>query len=186
MQTTRYAHNIDAIVASRKLQLKAGSHNQWHTVFRDRFTNRESCDRAGGTVATAGIRPCGLVAPTYFWHPMLYQLLEQRGYRYCSCTVDPATPVPDDLMLRIEMPSGESYLVSPRQCAPPGMPIRTMIPFELLQLPKPDDIGEIMEILAQQWAMWRWRRELRRFLGAYREAYLSWFRRHDGRQGDSQ
>ncbi|ACN15092.1 hypothetical protein HRM2_19910 [Desulforapulum autotrophicum HRM2] len=82
--TSKYTHKKDLIVAAANAGLEVGSHNHWHIVFPDRFTNSKSLIRAETVLNSADQHPTGFVAPAFFWHPSLYHLLEQRGYLYAS------------------------------------------------------------------------------------------------------
>jgi len=83
--TSRYRDKQDLIAKARDLGIEIGSHNHWHIVFPDRWTNARSLGRAERLLTSLGCRPRGFVAPAYFWNPTLYHLLEQRGYAYTSC-----------------------------------------------------------------------------------------------------
>ena len=83
--TGKYRAKTDLIAAAAAAGLEIGSHNHWHIVFPDRPTNAMSLSRAERMLASCGCRPRGFVAPAYFWHPTLYRLLEERGYKHASC-----------------------------------------------------------------------------------------------------
>lgn len=82
--TSKYIHKKDLIIAAANAGLEVGSHNHWHIVFPDRFTNSKSLIRAETVLNSAGLHPTGFVAPAFFWHPSMYQLLEERDYLYAS------------------------------------------------------------------------------------------------------
>ena len=82
--TSRYATKKDLIAATARHGIEVGSHNHWHIVFPEPFTNSLSVRRAERILSSVAGKPRGFVAPAYFWHPSLYRTLQARGYAYAS------------------------------------------------------------------------------------------------------
>jgi len=82
--TSRYQTKKELIKASRDAGLEVGSHNHWHIVFPERFTNLISLRKSEDIFKSLNVVPRGFVAPAYFWHPSIYKLLEERNYLYSS------------------------------------------------------------------------------------------------------
>lgn len=82
--TSQYQTKKELIRASCDAGLEVGSHNHWHIVFPERFTNLISLRKAEDIFKSQNIVPRGFVAPAYFWHPSMYKLLEEKNYLYSS------------------------------------------------------------------------------------------------------
>lgn len=82
----------------------------------------------------------------------------------------------EDLMVRVEFANGETFLTDPAACPAEGLPRESLSPFESLQLPAPDAVGEVVyhgPDPPRSLFDWRARRTLQRFASAYGKAYLS-------------
>lgn len=82
--TSRYERKKDLITTTARQGIEVGSHNHWHIVFPEPFTNALSVRLAERLLTRVAGKPRGFVAPAYFWHPSLYRTLQARGYRYAS------------------------------------------------------------------------------------------------------
>lgn len=82
--TNPYESKKDLIKASLDAGLEVGSHNHWHIVFPEKFTNLISLRKSEDIFKSLNITPRGFVAPASFWHPSLYKLLEEKNYLYSS------------------------------------------------------------------------------------------------------
>lgn len=83
------------------------------------------------------------------------------------------TAADEDLRIRVEFSEGETYLVRPTDCPPPGQPRKILTRFQPAQMPAADDVGEVVYRGPDSPPAPR-RRTIRRFLRAYSQVYLPW------------
>lgn len=66
------------------LGAEVGNHTYTHYVFQKEEQNRKNLELTEGLLAETGIQPNGFVGPASFWHPSMYDVLQEKGYEYTS------------------------------------------------------------------------------------------------------
>lgn len=66
------------------LESEVGNHTFVHYVFSDKELNRKNLELTEALLSGVGIVPKGYVGPASFWHPSMYEILEEKGYQYTS------------------------------------------------------------------------------------------------------
>ena len=79
-----YAKNAEILQSLATLRSEIGNHTFMHYVFSDYERNRLNIEHTEALLDRIGIVPKGYVGPAYFWHPSMYQVLEDKGYLYAS------------------------------------------------------------------------------------------------------
>jgi hypothetical protein len=74
-------HLLNAVA---DLGAEVGNHTFVHYVFSDKGRNRKNIELTETLISDAGISPKGYVGPASFWHPTMYEILEEKGYQYSS------------------------------------------------------------------------------------------------------
>ncbi|MDY0269728.1 hypothetical protein [Trichloromonas sp.] len=75
------AHLLQEVVG---LGSEVGNHTFVHYVFDDKKRNRKNLELTEDLLAGVGVVPKGYVGPASFWHPSMYDVLEEKGYQYAS------------------------------------------------------------------------------------------------------
>lgn len=79
-----YAKNVEILESLAKLGSEIGNHTYMHYVFSDYERNWLNIEHTEALLGRVGVVPKGYVGPAYFWHPSMYEVLEDKGYRYAS------------------------------------------------------------------------------------------------------
>lgn len=79
-----YAKNVEILESLAKLRSEIGNHTYMHYVFSDYERNWLNIEHTEALLGRVGIVPKGYVGPAYFWHPSMYEVLEDKGYHYAS------------------------------------------------------------------------------------------------------
>ena len=66
------------------LQAEVGNHTYTHYVFSSKERNRINLELTERLLASVNIQPRGYVGPASFFHPSMYDVLEEKGYDYTS------------------------------------------------------------------------------------------------------
>ncbi|MBB5346982.1 hypothetical protein JWG42_12645 [Desulfoprunum benzoelyticum] len=66
------------------LETEVGNHTFLHYVFNDKKRNRKNLELTEALLSRVGVIPKGFVGPASFWHPSMYEVLEEKGYQYTS------------------------------------------------------------------------------------------------------
>ena len=66
------------------LGAEIGNHTFTHYVFAGKKRNRKNLELTETLLSKVGVVPRGYVGPASFWHPSMYDVLEEKGYDYTS------------------------------------------------------------------------------------------------------
>jgi hypothetical protein len=79
-----YHGNTTLLKKVAALPCEIGNHTYTHYVYNNAAKNRANLELTERILETVGIRPTGYVGPASFWHPSMYDVLQEKGYQYTS------------------------------------------------------------------------------------------------------
>lgn len=79
-----YEGKCDLLKKTSEVVSEIGNHTYTHFVYSSAVQNRINLELTERLLEKVGIKPKGYVGPASFWHPSMYDVLQEKGYQYTS------------------------------------------------------------------------------------------------------
>lgn len=79
-----YEGKRDLLEKASNAASEIGNHTFSHYVYSDPRRNRINLELIERMLSEVGVAPNGYVGPASFWHPSMYDVLQEKGYQYTS------------------------------------------------------------------------------------------------------